>query len=273
MAGKVWVALNSQGEKGAEIDREDMAYLDYQVTRWYDKVPDQLKLDKGRMYEMTDLSGSLYYQAVLDLRKSHLRNLIHRPVLYSPSRIYQNEQCAIIALELAKDSIRTLSILNENTTVIRTNALFFKHLLLTAFGNLLLAVVNASSLFAESVRGEFNLALNLIKLLSSRSAPMMRLWQRLQGLQNLETKILHRSTGQDIGNRDTAVDGTAAEALSFDSFLNAFPTTSATARAVHTPADSTASPRLREQVNNLFDGSVGLDMFFDFPFFEWEQEP
>ncbi|KIW99466.1 uncharacterized protein Z518_11205 [Rhinocladiella mackenziei CBS 650.93] len=193
LAGKTWNALNSQGERGAELKLDDLDYINYQILHWYDQLPNNLKLSQNRAERQIQYENLAYHQAILVVRKHHLLNLIFRPVLQSFSRINQNQRYAQTAITIVKESIQTPSEFREHTAIIDKHALFFKHLLLTAFGNLLLAVVNASSLFWDSVRNEFDTALHLVKVLSAKSSPMMRLWSRLQGLRELQTKLLHAS--------------------------------------------------------------------------------
>ncbi|KAI3534665.1 hypothetical protein CSPX01_11960 [Colletotrichum filicis] len=184
LAGKTWYALNSQVEKESELNIDKIDYLDYRIEQWYQLLADDLKLEPIQPGQEVR-----HVQAVLFLRKSHLHNLICRPVLQSGTRITQYQRHAHKAVAAAKESLQMLSGLNENTAIIKRNPLFFKHLLLTAFGNLLLAVVNASSMFCDKVTVEFDIALDMIRALSNRSTLLLTLWERLQGLRKLTTRL------------------------------------------------------------------------------------
>ncbi|KAK1535743.1 hypothetical protein CPAR01_09285 [Colletotrichum paranaense] len=184
LAGKTWYALNSQVEKESELNIDKIDYLDYRIEQWYQLLADDLKLEPIQPGQEVR-----HVQAVLFLRKSHLHNLICRPVLQSGTRITQYQRHAHKAVAVAKESLQMLSGLNENTAIIKRNPLFFKHLLLTAFGNLLLAVVNASSMFCDKVTVEFDIALDMIRALSNRSTLLLTLWERLQGLRKLTTRL------------------------------------------------------------------------------------
>ncbi|KAI8219627.1 hypothetical protein K4K54_009351 [Colletotrichum sp. SAR 10_86] len=184
LAGKTWYALNNQVEKEGELNIDEIEYLDYRIEKWHQLLDDELKLktiEPGQEVRQV--------QAILFLRKSHLHNLVCRPVLQSATRIAQYQSHAHKAVSVAKDSLQMLSSLNENTTIIKRNPLFYKHLLLTAFGNLLLAVVNASSMFCDKVTVEFDIALEMIRTLSNRSPLLLALWERLQGLQKLRAQL------------------------------------------------------------------------------------
>lgn len=270
LAGKTWQALNSHGEKGAEIRHDELDYLNYKINQWYEQAAENLKFGPTRLERQVQYANVQYLQVVLFVRKSHLLNLIYRPALQLSSRIHRNLEQANAGVRIAKESIQVVSELNEHTILIRKHALFFKHLVLTAFGNLLLAVVNASSLFWETVRGEFDTALDLIYFLSARSAPMLRLWKRLEGLRDLQAKILRASSvlptqASKEHQRDDPLGG-----LSLQELFPPFPSVTAELPAPESSAYPIDDPEMREHLNGLFDSSMGYDIFFDFPSLELE---
>ncbi|KAF5637702.1 hypothetical protein F52700_4404 [Fusarium sp. NRRL 52700] len=254
LVGTAWRIMNIDGENGADFNGDDLEYLDAQASQWYDHLPQHLKLDACHD-QSESFSTSPFIQAALYLRQSLLRNLIFRPVLQSISRINQHKAKAHVALALAKDAIATLCRLSTHRTLIFSHALFFKHLLVAAFGNILLAVVYAHSLFWDTVRMEFDQALDLIELLSIRSPPMLRLWQRLQGLRELPGKLnglsnpalssdLQRQPDEDRG-MDSSLPGSPTDSI-FNSII-AFGSL---------PGDFTSSSEI----------GIGIDGFPDFSF-------
>ncbi|KAH6871511.1 hypothetical protein B0T10DRAFT_611236 [Thelonectria olida] len=274
LAGRTWHALNSQGEKEAEINMDELKLLDYQVKQWYEQLPKDLRLDRAllqKQVEGTEETQTTYFQAVLFLRKSHLQNLIYRPVLRSAARITQHERYAFIATDFAKEALQTLTDLNETTSLIRTWPLFFKHLLLTAFGNLLLVIVNASSTFADSIRAEFEIALDLIKLLSTRSPPLVQIWKRLQGLRELQARLFNRSLAEvSSGSASSHIDY-SSDALLFDELFPALPLSlGVSSGGTELQGDFAGTPLVREHLNTLFDFPVGSSNFFNSPFVGWE---
>ncbi|KAF5703650.1 hypothetical protein FMUND_12904 [Fusarium mundagurra] len=227
IVGRAWKVMNIDGENGTDVHGDELEYLDAQASQWYDDLPQHLKLDASHG-QSEPFSASLFIQAALYLRQSLLRNLIFRPVLQSVSRINQHEAKAHVAVALAKNAISTLCRLSTHRTLIFSHVLFFKHLLVAAFGNILLAVVHAHSLFWDTVRTEFDQALDLIELLSIRSPPMLRLWQRLQGLRELPEKLnglsnpalssdLQTRPDEDRG-RDSSLPGSPTD-LIFNSII------------------------------------------------------
>ncbi|KAM6520191.1 hypothetical protein FALCPG4_013744 [Fusarium falciforme] len=249
LAGRTWHALNSQGEKESAINFDELDYLDYQIGQWYQHLADDMKLESIQPGQEIR-----HVQAVIFLRKSHLYNLIYRPVLQSPTRIAQHQRHAHKAAAIAKESLQMLSGLNENTGIIKRNPLFFKHLLLTAFGNLLLAVVNASSMFCDNVKVEFDIALDMIRMLSNRSPLLMALWKRLQGLRRLRAQLSSYSAtaasssngqGEEAQSLDCSSD---ADAMMFDELFPALQ-----ADAMDMPVDSLGDTMVRDQLNGFFD--------------------
>lgn len=265
LAGKTWEALNAQGEREVEVRADELDFLDYQITQWYERLPDDLKLQQPQ--EGQEIR---HIQAVLFLRRSHLHNLIYRPVLQTASRIAQYPRYAHAATRIAKDTLQTLSMLNQRTTIIQQNMVFFKHLLLTAFGNLLLAVVNASSMFGENVKVEFDIALDLIRILSSRSPLLMNLWNRLQGLRKLRAQ-LSSASAEDSAGREVAHDLVhSSDALLFDELLPHLPLDPGLQNFMDLPGDVVGVTMVRDQMNGLFDFPVRGSGLFDAPFANWE---
>ena len=281
LAGKTWEALNAQGERGSNISRDDIDFLDYQILQWYDKLPNHAKLppvgsDYSAMMEhypsSLDGTGTLYIPAVLYLRKAHLRNLTYRLVLSSSARISQNKQLGLVAVQIAKEAIQTLFDLEQGTKVIATQQIFFAHLLLTAFGNLLLAVVNAMSEFWDVVRDEFYIALGLIRRMSTRSVPLMRLWCRIRGLEDLQAKMLAVQQPQRVSSNHQRQEGVVAATTvahaSSGSNLASFTVPGLLNDSLLEDYTTVQGSYLRDEFVSLFD-TLESDPYSDFPFVDF----
>ncbi|OAL45726.1 hypothetical protein IQ07DRAFT_519307 [Pyrenochaeta sp. DS3sAY3a] len=262
LAGKTWHALNSQGEKGVKTERQDLDYLDYQVIQWYNQLNDHLKLDRGSLSDLSYPRETIYHQAVFFIRKCHLRNLIHRPILQNLSKYPNDWKNVIQACDIARESIRTLSELHAYTPLIQTHLLFFKHVLLSCFGNVLLAVVNAPNKLWSHVREEFNLALELIWLLSTQSAPMLRLWQRLEGLRELQTKLSQSATTLELQEESGSFEN--IRMLRLEELFPPFQPDLFGGEGDNSHGFGMRLPIMREQVNSLFDAIAGPDFLFNF---------
>lgn len=263
LAGKTWHALNNQIENTYESRVEEISYLDYEITHWFDKLPEEYRLRDSSLWA---LHSPTYYHSVFFVRKSHLQNLIYRPILQLPVKADQHESILLKAIEISQHTVRTLYRLNEQTTLIRTHPMFFQQLLLTAFGNLLLAVVGTGPTIRSSTRAEFDMFLQLFQLLSSECAALRRTWQRLHGLRDLHAKLGHseRGTHNPHGNESAAAPQ-PADSLSFDDI---FPDIDVLSTVSGTVEPSGHSDIGAETQNPMYvpDGFVDLENLFDFPF-------
>jgi len=273
LAGKAWQILNNQCEKASVISKDEIDFIDYQILRWYNQIPDQLQLSYARAnIQVPDEDGyqdPLYLPTILYIRQNYLRNLIYRPILQSARRIRENERYAHVAAEVAKTSIATMWQLNQTSNLIGTHPIVFKHFVLSSFGNLSLLVVNATNQFWTTVRDEFHLALKLIRLLSTRSGPLMRLWKRLQGLEELQSKISAASvaaTEQTSIPRQVAI---TKDSQQTDEFRMDFPVFGDPTPGSDSMTSAFEGSYIRDEFAGLFDQAADSDSFFDFPFTEF----
>lgn len=265
LAGKTWHALNNQVEKSYESRVDEIDYLDYEITKWFDELPDKYRMTESASWI---LQQPTYYHSVFFVRKSHLRNLIYRPILQLPVKADQHEPILLKAIEISRDTVRTLYRLNEETSLIRTHPMFFQQLLLTAFGNLLLAVVSTGPRIRGSTREEFDMFLQLFQLLSSECAALRQTWHRLQGLRDLHTKLGHSERGIHTPHR---TDGTAtqqpiaATSLSFDDIFPDVDLLSTLAGSFN-PVPQSSTQTEHQALDSLYEGYADLENLFDFPF-------
>lgn len=266
LAGRTWHALNNQTEKTYESRVDELKLLDYEIMDFYDKLPDE--------YRMADLSTwtyqqPTYYHSVFFVRKAHLRNLIYRPVLQRPVTADQIEPVLLKAIEISKETVRTLFRLNERTSLVRTHPMFFQQLLLTAFGNLLLAVVSTGPKIRSSTREEFDMFLLLFQSLSSECAALRRTWHRLQGLRDLHTKLGHAEPSGHTplsAHGNIASDSKVPPTLSFDDIFPDISFMSATGNTADLGDRSTAGANGQPDPNYALENFIDLQNLFDFPF-------
>jgi hypothetical protein len=142
-----------------------------------------------------------YLAVVLFVRSNQLRNLIYRPLLQSAARIRTHPEHTLTALTIARDSLQAFADLDSRTDLLHTHATFFKHFIVSSLGNLLLIVVHAAAATTEAdtdtdidlwapIRETFHVAAALLRKLSMRSGPVLRAWDRLKCLEDLQAKIL-----------------------------------------------------------------------------------
>jgi len=122
-------------------------------------------------------------------------------VLHSALSIEGNKHLAHKAVELAKETIRSLAHLNNTTDLYRRLQVFYHQFLTSAVSVLFLASTHAPLEFSSSCRAEFYMALELIKGLSSRSWVSQRLWRTVRSL---------KAYAQRVGMEDMRNSGEAS---------------------------------------------------------------
>lgn len=274
LAGEIWYALNSYSAKTLASTLQDVTELDRKVLQWYDALPDHWKLsDCSETPENDDKTR--YYQSVLFVRKSHLRCLIYRPIFQSSAYISQRKQLFLAGIHVTKHTISTLVRLHQSTALVKTHPLFFQQLLLTAFGNLLLAIVNARSTPWTGVRVEFDMALALFKDLAANCSALRRTWRRLQDLRDLPTRLaqpqgaemVHKGRSAPVVAAASGANGIAT--LSYEDIFPQFPTLNQgdESQAARTIGNDVASPAYEGELSPL-PGHFDFDSFFEFPFLD-----
>lgn len=269
LAGKTWHALNNQIEKSYESKVDEINFLDHEIMEWFNTLPEKFRLADSINW---DLHQPTYYHSVFFVRKAHLRNLIYRPILQLPVKAGQNEQILLKAIEIARDTVRVLFQLDERTSLVRTHPMFFQQLLLTAFGNLLLAVVSTGPSIRRSTRKEFDMFLQLFQLLSSECAALRRTWHRLQGLRDLHTKLGHSERGTQTPHSADEINNIGSSALGTLSFDDIFPDVNFLSGIASTAdiCDQSAINTTRApDPTYVSDSFVDFANLFDFPFLEF----
>jgi hypothetical protein len=148
---------------------------------------------------------------LLYLRMNQLRILIYRPVLHSALSIDDNRAHAQAVVNIAKDTIRVLTQVNQASDIYRTQQVCFNYFLVAALAVLFLAVCHASMEFNRQVRDEFYMALDLVKGFSAKSYVSKRLWNTIKGIRKIAEKlgVFARNFGPDT----TDPHSTAAVAM------------------------------------------------------------
>ncbi|KAL8841689.1 MAG: hypothetical protein Q9176_003084 [Flavoplaca citrina] len=191
IASKVWRSIMGPVGAGSEVEVETMSYLDYQILEWQNHIPESL-----RFYPTDDVPETAApsraqrrLQVLLYLRANQMRILIYRPVLHSATSIMENRQQAGIVVEVAKDTVRVLTGLNQTTDIYRTQQVCFNHFLVSALAALFLAVSHTPLEFNQTVRDEFYMAIDLVSGFSEQSYVSMRLWEMIKGLKEVGPRL------------------------------------------------------------------------------------
>ena len=190
ISSQVWQSTATFDGPGIEIDKDRIDHLDFQIQQWHKTIPDSLRfhpddLGKGNVTSR----GQRRLQVILYMRTNQMRVLIYRPVLHSATSIMENRRNAQTVVEVAKDTIRVLTRLNETSDIYRTQQVCFNYFLTSSLAVLFLAVSHAPVEFSRTVRDEFYMALDLIKGFSKESYISKRLWKTIKGLKEVGPKL------------------------------------------------------------------------------------
>ncbi|RAO68366.1 uncharacterized protein BHQ10_004378 [Talaromyces amestolkiae] len=197
IAERVWRFITSPN-RNQHSRKEEMAYLDWQVTQWYNSVPEFLKITNPAITSTNMLHDQLNQdgprstrrlKALLYLRANLMKILIYRPILYTPSQIAQSPVEASAVVEIAKDTICFITHLNNSTDIYQLQQITFNWFLISALAVLFLAVAHAPAQFTSACKDEFYMALGLIEGFSMHSYISQRLWKSIKGLRKLGPKI------------------------------------------------------------------------------------
>jgi hypothetical protein len=196
IGSKVWRTVSTPGANNGPVNTDDMNYLDYQVIQWHRQIPSQLRFEHpaqaGRLSTPIGPSPSRAgsrLRVLLYLRANQMRILIYRQVLHSATSITQHREQAQTVVDVAKDTIRVLTHINQTSDLYRTQQVLFNAFLTSALAVLFLAVSHTPALFAENVREEFYMALDLVRGFSKGSWIGKRLWKTVRVLKEIGPKL------------------------------------------------------------------------------------
>jgi hypothetical protein len=189
IGSKVWRSIGSfSPTPSASLNIEEIGYLDYQTLQWAKSIPSELQLPTASSSQTA--SRALHrLQILLYLRANQMRILIYTPVLHSGSSIQENLSYASTVVELAKDTIRALTHLNQTTDIYRAQQVCFNYFLISALAVIFLASCHAPVHFSPLCREEFYMALDLVKGFSNKSFVSKRLWKTIKGLKEIGPKL------------------------------------------------------------------------------------
>lgn len=198
IGSKVWRTVSSiasSPDPGA-INTDEMDYLDYQVIQWHRNIPLQLRFEHPSQTGQPSTPigpppsrAGHRLRILLYLRANQMRILIYRPVLHSATSIMQHRKSAETVVDVAKDTIRVVTHINQTSDLYRTQQVLFNAFLTSALAVLFLAVSHTPALFGESVKEEFYMALDLVRGFSKGSWMAKRLWKTIRMLKEVGPKL------------------------------------------------------------------------------------
>lgn len=118
-----------------------------------------------------------------------MRVWLYTPVLHSATSIMANPVQSQRVVDIAKDTIRYLSHLNNTSNLYRRVQVFYHQFLTSAIAVVFLASVHAPVRFSAACREEFYMALELVKDLSAKSWASQRLWRTIRSLKDVAPRF------------------------------------------------------------------------------------
>lgn len=196
ISSRVWRTVSktptAANDGSGSVNVPEMAYLDYQVIDWHRSIPSSLKFEHPSQppsSEPAPSRGGYRLRVILYLRANQMRIHIYRPVLHSATSIMQNREQAQTTVDVAKDTIRVLTHVSQTSDVYHTQQALFNPFLTGALAVLFLAVSHTPATFADNVREEFYMALDLVRVLSKGSPISNRLWNAIRHLKEYAPKL------------------------------------------------------------------------------------
>lgn len=196
ISSRVWRTVSktptAANDGSGSVNVPEMAYLDYQVIDWHRSIPPMLKFEHPSQPPQPGpppSRGGYRLRVILYLRANQMRIHIYRPVLHSATSIMQNRQQAQTSVDVAKDTIRVLTHISQTSDIYHTQQALFNPFLTGALAVLFLAVAHTPAEFADNVREEFYMALELVRVLSKGSPISNRLWNTIRHLKEVAPKL------------------------------------------------------------------------------------
>ena len=191
IGSRVWQRVANFDATRTKLSNEEIEYLDYQVIQWHQSIPESLKYIPPGQTEADQPSSRSNYRLriLLYLRGNQMRINIFRPILHSTSNIQRSLAHAYTAVDIAKDTIRILTAMNQTTDLYRTQQVMFNYFLISALAVLFLAGSHAPEQFSGRCRDEFYMALDLVRSMTPNSYVSKRLWRTIKGLKEIGPKL------------------------------------------------------------------------------------
>ena len=191
IGSKVWRSVANVDNNRQDVNQEEIGYLDYKTIQWMRSIPEELRyLHPGTGKEPENVTrGTQRLRIVLYLRANQMRILIYRPTLQSATSIMQNRNHAQTVVDIAKDTVRILTHVNQTSDIYRTQQVLFNYFLISALAVIFLAVSHAPGLFSNHCRDEFYMVLELVRGFSATSYVAKRLWRTIRELKQFGPKL------------------------------------------------------------------------------------
>lgn len=110
ISAKIWLALSNSSSGGAEPPKDELDFLHYRLDRWYDELPENLKLldEAGALALQDNSRGIRRLRLLLYLRARQMKTLLYQRVLHSPALFHSHSSQGKSALTRVPDEAESL---------------------------------------------------------------------------------------------------------------------------------------------------------------------
>lgn len=206
---KIWLHKQDQ-EAHQGTTRQEMEFLEYQVTQWYNSLPEGLQLQDGRIDESRG-RGLCKIRVLLALRANLAKIQIYRPILHSATNIHRSISHARKAVDIARTTISLLVEVNNSSNLYSSQQVLYNYFLVQALAVIFLAISHAPAEFLNITRVEFFNALGLVQHFSMKSAVSKRLWRTIRDLKDLRQKISRLGQTQRYSRPSMSASASSAD--------------------------------------------------------------
>ncbi|KAM0252722.1 hypothetical protein ACHAP5_001014 [Fusarium lateritium] len=265
IGAKVWRQVAHFGPVLArDLRSEELENVDQELLQWYEQIPEEVKVrnwDKEKHITSTPSYNLQRLRIWTYLRLNQMRIWLYTPVLHSATSIMAHPAQSERVVDIAKDTIRYLSHLNNTTNLYRRVQVFYHQFLTSAIAVVFLASVHAPVRFSSTCREEFYMALELVKDLSAKSWASQRLWRTIRSLKNVAPRF---GLNSEDDPQSTAALGMIGLARGHMDQQQPFRKPSVPGQQSQTATPDTVAQngsRIQAEMSRMFEGYVGLNGF------------
>ncbi|KAM5346464.1 hypothetical protein ACJ41O_009469 [Fusarium nematophilum] len=265
IGAKVWRQVSHFGPVlSRDLRSEELESVDQELLQWYEQIPEEVKVRNWNKEKQITSTPSYNLQRLriwTYLRLNQMRIWLYTPVLHSATSIMAHPALSERVVNIAKDTIRYLSHLNNTTNLYRRVQVFYHQFLTSAIAVVFLASVHAPVRFSSVCREEFYMALELVKDLSAKSWASQRLWRTIRSLKDVAPRF---GLNPEDDPQSTAALGMIGLARGHMEQPQPFrkPSMPGQQSQAATP-DSMAQngTKIQAEMSRMFEGYVGLNGF------------
>lgn len=111
ISAKIWLALSNSGGGGAEPSKDELDFLHYRLDRWYEELPESLKLlgESEASASRDNSRGIRRLRLILYLRARQMKTFLYQRVLHSPALFHSHSSQGMPSLNCLPNWVEALT--------------------------------------------------------------------------------------------------------------------------------------------------------------------